>query len=215
MNQQQLSLFKNKNKNKNYISESWTRDMSHVMGIRQQAVMGQVPQKIVQAAVSDDLDIAVNDEDDEDRDLHPQAEKSPKYLNPSKNPHGRVIYNPNPLRNDWYEKANDIRLMKTTVESYGSPVRMFMGNDIVSFMHPVYPGHEVLCDSLNKAKLWLQFYVQEKEAKNKPKEAVTDKINELKSPQEQKTGGLSIKPLSDLMAASFEVRQIDSCLFTF
>jgi hypothetical protein len=132
---------------------------------RLRAIMGQVPQMVIKAPKEEDrqdvnidepmeMPLVIN-EDDPD-----EVENEPAYLNPSSNPHGRVIYSPDPNRVDFYEKSEDQKLIYMNVDSYGK-LRVFSGNNIVSFMHPVLKKHEVICQNLNKAKLWIETYMKQ------------------------------------------------------
>ena len=97
--------------------------------IRQEAIMGQIPQKIQKEADVENEAIdteKINENLDEDRDLHPTRMSKTQYLNPSKNPHGRVVFSPDPNRGEFYDKGTDPRIHTTYIEKHGN-VRMFMG----------------------------------------------------------------------------------------
>ena len=106
--------------------------------IRQEAIMGQIPQRIDNSEIPDSNPdsnpdpVKINPEDeDKERDLHPTKMGKTQYLNPSKNPHGRVVYTADPnQRKDFYEKGFDHRIKSVEVENYGV-VRMFMGKLII------------------------------------------------------------------------------------
>merc|ERR1711988_1469192 len=87
------------------------------------------------------------------------------YLNPSKNPHGRVVITDEPAqRAQFYQLGNDPRVLDVNIENYGN-LKVFKGKDIVSFMHPKYQDHEVLCDSLEKVNAWFKEWVKEEKGR--------------------------------------------------
>ena len=80
----------------------------------------------------------------------------PLYLNPSKNPYGRVVINSDKNRKDFYEEENT-NIIKLKIKD--TETKVFMGKRNVTFMHPTLDDHEVFCKNLNKAKLWLECHI--------------------------------------------------------
>ena len=164
--------------------------------------MGQVPQKVLQALHDEPepaVDITTEDDDaDQQRNWHAASKTGPGYINPSKNPHGRIIINPDPLRIKFYDKGEDARFLTVNVERFGR-IRIFKGKDVVSFMHPVFRGHEVMCDSVDKAQQWLSYYITEFNAT-----AQSGRKADVEKQKPSGSGLLSVKPLSDLVDASSE-----------
>ena len=162
--------------------------------IRQEAILGQVPQKVIKE--EGDADIISHDDDYQmvaDRDLHPEP-IDPLYLNPSKNPYGRVVINSDKNRKDFYEEENT-NIIKLKIKD--TETKVFMGKGNVTFMHPTLDDHEVFCENLNKAKLWLECHI-----------GTSDKSAELQQLIEDnaaKKSGLSIKPMCDLIEPEHEV----------
>ena len=124
--------------------------------------MGQIPHKLAKVDNENPLDVTTPDEDfEENRDFHPNSGKKSKevdYLNPSRNPNGRVVITPDPQRAQFYQLGNDPRIIDVSVETYGT-VKVFMAKDIVTFMHPKFRDHEVICDNVEKVKINLFFYL--------------------------------------------------------
>ena len=122
--------------------------------------MGQIPHKLAKVDNENPLDVTTPDEDfEENRDFHPNSGKKSKevdYLNPSRNPNGRVVITPDPQRAQFYQLGNDPRIIDVSVETYGT-VKVFMAKDIVTFMHPKFRDHEVICDNVEKVKINLFF----------------------------------------------------------
>ena len=122
--------------------------------------MGQIPHKLAKVDNENPLDVTTPDEDfEENRDFHPnsgQKSKEVDYLNPSRNPNGRVVITPDPQRAQFYQLGNDPRIIDVSVETYGT-VKVFMAKDIVTFMHPKFRDHEVICDNIEKVKINLFF----------------------------------------------------------
>ena len=116
--------------------------------------MGQIPHKLAKVDNENPDVITPDEEFEENRDFHPvnpNRKSKEDYLNPSRNPHGRVVITPDPQRAQFYQLGNDSRIVNIDVETYGS-VKVFMAKDIVTFMHPKYRDHEVICDSIDKVK---------------------------------------------------------------
>ena len=122
--------------------------------------MGQIPHKLAKVDNENPVDVSTPDEDfEENRDFHPnsgQKSKEVDYLNPSRNPNGRVVITPDPQRAQFYQIGNDPRIINVSVETYGT-VKVFMAKDIVTFMHPKFRDHEVICDNVEKVKIYLFF----------------------------------------------------------
>ena len=165
--------------------------------VRQNAIMGQVPQKIINAnnqgkvfrfheffsflqyyldftiflAISGiEPDVVTADEclsDDEDRLVINEGQQvhKPEYINPPKNPYGKVVYNPNVDIPEYYINTSHEQLIHMQIPNHGS-VKVFQGqSNVHKFMHPNLKHHEVFCKSLNDVKKWLEYFVKEEESK--------------------------------------------------
>ena len=165
--------------------------------VRQNAIMGQVPQKIINAnnqgivfrfhdffsffailfrfhdflAISGaEPDVVTADEclsDNEDRLVinEGQQVQKPEYINPPKNPYGKVVYNPNVDIPEYYINTSHEQLIHMQIPNHGS-VKVFQGqSNVHKFMHPNLKYHEVFCKSLNDVKKWLEYFVKEEESK--------------------------------------------------
>ena len=97
-------------------------------------------------------------------------------------------------RKDFYEEENT-NIIKLKIKD--TETKVFMGKGNVTFMHPTLDDHEVFCENLNKAKLWLECHI-----------GTSDKSAELQQLIEDnaaKKSGLSIKPMCDLIEPEHEV----------
>ena len=176
---------------KNFVKPDFTK-------IKRDAIMGQIPQRISQESQDQDDDISIieNEPDsmEETRDLHPNSsigddgKSKLEYINPSPNPHGRVVFSPDPVRAQFYESESDERIKPVKIITTGQIIKVFHGKDLVSFMHPKFHNHEVICDNLVKLRQWFQFYLEE------------GKI--FPGNSEPNKGKLSIKPMKDLIDES-------------
>ena len=138
--------------------------------VRQTAIMGQVPQKINNVAVASggapEPDVVTEEclSDDEDRLVINEGINKPEYINPPKNPHGKVVYNPNVDIPEYYNSHD--QLIHMQVANHGS-VKVFQGaSNVHKFMHPNLKHHEVFCKSLNDVKKWLEYFVKEESNKS-------------------------------------------------
>ena len=131
--------------------------------IKQEAIMGQIPQKLIRSETEEEMEIVENPQTIDDRNLHPTKRKVP-YVNPEENPHGRTVFTPDEQRALFYQSGMDERLISVQVDE-NLTVKMFQGKDLVSFMHPKFADHEVICDDIEKAKLWYKFQNQQKPKK--------------------------------------------------
>ena len=179
-------------------------DKKAKLKIRHQAIMGQVPQKVVKASgssIDKPVDVDMEDVDDKDEEeAMKRVNYKPPYLNPATSEHGRVVFNPEPNRHLFYEQSDDNKLVWLNVEGYGK-VKVFVGPGSASFMHPDYKDHEVFCDNLNQAKLWVENYLKTKMDHGSPtQEQKTESSTSPKAADTKpKSGGLVLKPLASLM----------------
>ena len=115
-------------------------------------------------------DVVTADEclsDDEDRLVINEGQQvhKPEYINPPKNPHGKVVYNPNVDIPEYYINTSHEQLIHMQIPNHGS-VKVFQGqSNVHKFMHPNLKHHEVFCKSLNDVKKWLEYFVKEEESK--------------------------------------------------
>ena len=166
--------------------------------IRQEAIMGQVPQKVIKEEGDADI-LSHNPKDDyqmvADRDLHPDK-VDPLYLNPSKNPYGRVVFNSDKARKEFYDKESTNII---TLKIKGTETKVFMGKGNVTFMHPNLENHEVYCENLNKANMWLECHIGTSDKAEQLEKLVADNA--------AKKVGLSVKPMSDLIDTEHKVKR--------
>ena len=131
--------------------------------IRQTAIMGQVPQKIMPASQepSNDLDIIDTQSDDEDKLVI--SEENPEYINPPKNPHGKVVYNPEKDFKEFYQLSDENEAVsEIEIEGFGK-LLVHQGSNVLTFAHPKYKNHEVFCRGLNEVQAWMKYYLKEEQ----------------------------------------------------
>ena len=110
-----------------------------------------------------DLEIVDTIEDD-DEDKLVINEDTPEYINLPKNPHGKVVYNPEKDMPEYYNEQND-NVSEIDVHQYGK-LLLYQGKNIVSFVHPTYQKHEVLCRSIDDVIKWIGYHVKEERRTN-------------------------------------------------
>ena len=65
----------------------------------------------------------------------------------------------------YYNEQND-NVSEIDVPQYGK-ILLYQGKNIVSFVHPTYQKHEVLCQNIEDVIKWIGYHVREERQNNK------------------------------------------------
>jgi hypothetical protein len=134
---------------------------------RQKSIMGQVPQ-VVSRNQSEENDIEIVDLDaDNDSAEKEDVGNTPKppYVNIPPSDFGRTIFRKD--KNKIFE--DEASMIWVKIPDYGD-LRVHFTQTRVTFPHPSFSGHEVVCSSLDKVQLWMKEFVASKSAaKNRDK----------------------------------------------
>ena len=136
---------------------------------RQKAIMGQVPQ-VVSNHHGEEKEIEIVDLDmEEDKPVIGPPKKPARlpYLNIPPSEYGRVIFRKE--KNAIFE--DESKMIWVTIPTFGE-LRVHFTPEKVSFPHPKFASHEVVCTNLDNVTSWIQEFVrQQKQAEKDPSES--------------------------------------------
>ena len=128
---------------------------------RQKAIMGQVP-LVVSRNQNEENDIEIVDLDAHN-DSAEKAEvvKTPKpqYVNIPPSDYGRTIFRKD--KNKIFE--DEASMIWVKIPDFGD-LRVHFTQTRVTFPHPSFSGHEVVCSNVDKVRLWMKEFVESKSA---------------------------------------------------
>ncbi len=143
---------------------------------RQKAIMGQVPQ-VVSNHHGEEKEIEIVDLDLEEEPPVFGPPKKPArlpYLNIPPSEFGRVIFRKE--KNKIFE--DESKMIWVTIPTYGE-LRVHFTPDKVSFPHPKFASHEVVCTNLDNVTSWIQEFVNHQKQAEKDQSDTTQKAPEI------------------------------------
>ena len=128
-----------------------------------QAIRGPVPQ-IVSNIKDDGEEVVIDLVDETPEKMSPES--MPEYLNVEQSKYGTVVINKS--------ESQPEKTIEIVVSGFGhQELKLYPRK--VTFPHPRYQSHEVMCTSVEGAKKWIEEYIENKMSGIKNKPTVVDK----------------------------------------